>query len=89
MFSSGFGFFCILFNYALAFWYGAKLIADRTYNDNTGKIYDVGDVISIFFCIYISNLNISNIPNAFSNLYNSRIAVTRIMNIINRKPRQS
>lgn len=84
--TSAIGFFCIIFNYALGFWYGTKLVADKTYNANTGANYDVGDVVSIFFCVYVSNLNITGISGHFSNFYNSRIALSKIIGIIDRKP---
>jgi ABC-type multidrug transport system fused ATPase/permease subunit len=59
------------------------------FNSSSGKVYDVGDVVSIFFCIYISNLNISSISGHFNSFYNSRVALSRIIDIIDRKPRQS
>ena len=87
--TSAVGFFCIIFNYALGFWYGAKLVADKVHNSTSGRSYDVGDVISIFFCVYISNLNFSGISGHFNNFYNSRVALTRIIDVIDRSPRQS
>ena len=89
VFTSAITFFCIIFNYALGFWYGTKLVADRVYNSSTGKVYDVGDVVSIFFCVYIANLNISGLAGHITNFYNSRVALSRIMAIIDRKPRQT
>lgn len=88
VFTSAITFFCIIFNYALGFWYGTKLVADRVYNSSTGKNYDVGDVVSIFFCVYIANLNISGLAGHITNFYNSRVALARIMTIVDRKPRQ-
>jgi len=85
--TSAITFFCIIFNYALGFWFGSKLIADRTYNSCTGMIYDVGDVVSIFFCIYLANLNLSGLSGSLANFYNCRIAITRIIHIIDRTPR--
>lgn len=59
------------------------------YNSSTGKNYDVGDVVSIFFCIYISNLSLSGIAGHFNSFYNSRVALSKIINIIDRKPHAS
>jgi ATP-binding cassette subfamily B (MDR/TAP) protein 1 len=87
--TSAVGFFCIIFNYALGFWYGARLVAERVYNSASGKTYDVGDVISIFFCVYLANLNFSGIGGHFNNFHNSRVALTRIIAIIDRRPRHS
>lgn len=41
----------MLMAYALAFWYGSKLISDGTWNDNVGRTYSAGDVLVIFFAI--------------------------------------
>lgn len=82
-------FFCIIFNYALGFWYGSKLVADQTYNPGSGKPYDVGDVVSIFFVIYLANLNLSGFSNNLANFYNCRLALARIIAIVDRNPRQS
>jgi ATP-binding cassette subfamily B (MDR/TAP) protein 1 len=38
-------------NYALSFWYGAKLIYDQTNNPVVKRSYNVGDVMIIFFAI--------------------------------------
>lgn len=54
-------FFFILINYTLGFWYGAKLISDEALASVTGG-YSVGDVIVIFFSIYMSNLSLSGLP---------------------------
>jgi ATP-binding cassette subfamily B (MDR/TAP) protein 1 len=46
-------FFFMFLDYALAFWYGAKLVSEQAYNDNTGMAYKIGDVMTIFFAILI------------------------------------
>lgn len=85
----GLGFFCFTFNYALGFWYGAKLVADKVINTNTGELYNVSEIVTIFFCIYISNLNMFGLNSQINNFYRSRIAIAKIVNILDRKPRKS
>lgn len=75
--------------FALGFWYGCKLIAEEVYNDNTGTNYNIGDVISIFFCMYISAANLNPLSGHFANLSGCRIAFNKINHIIERKPRKS
>lgn len=54
-FVSGFSFGLVwgvmLMSYALAFWYGSKLISDGTWNTNLNRSYSAGDVLVIFFAI--------------------------------------
>ncbi len=85
----GLGFFCFTFNYALGFWYGAKLVADKVINTNTGELYNVSEIVTIFFCVYISNLNMFGINGQIRNFYNSRIAISKIVQILDRKPIKS
>ena len=63
-------------------------MADRTYNSNTGKNYYVGDVVSIFFCVYLANLLLSGFSSHIANFFNCRIAIARIIGIIDGKPHQ-
>ena len=75
--------------FALAFWYGIKLVVEETYNSNTGKVYNVGDVVSIFFCMYISGCNFNPLSGHFANLTGCRIAFAKIIKIVTRRPRKS
>jgi ATP-binding cassette subfamily B (MDR/TAP) protein 1 len=49
-------------NYALGFWFGAKLVSEKTLNSNTGANYIAADVIVIFFTLYLANLSLSGLP---------------------------
>ena len=75
--------------FALGFWYGVKLVVEEVYNSNTGAVYNVGDVVSIFFCMYISGCNFNPLSGHFANLTGCRIALAKIMRIIDRRPRKS
>ena len=52
-FGLGLMFFFMFLDYALAFFYGAKLVGEDEYNSNKGAPYNVGDVMTIFFAIMI------------------------------------
>lgn len=43
-------------DYALSFWYGAKLIDDGTINSTMDRVYTQGDIFVVFFAIMIGNL---------------------------------
>lgn len=77
-------FFCILMNYSLGFWYGAKLVSDGTLNTNSSATYSVGDVMIIFFTLYISNLSLSGLPESVANFNICRISMKRVCLIIDR-----
>lgn len=75
--------------FALGFWYGCKLVIEEVYNENSGKNYDVGDVVSIFFCMYICGVNFNPLSGHLANLNGCRVALSKIMRIIDRKPKKS
>lgn len=77
-------FFCILMNYSLGFWYGAKLVADQTINTRTGTLYSVADVIIIFFTLYMSNLSLSGLPESVTSFNISRVSMKRVLLMIDR-----
>lgn len=57
-----FHYFCVIMNYTLGFWLGSYFVSRSVINDNSQLPYSVGDVIVIFFTIYISNLNAGQLP---------------------------
>ena len=73
-------------NYTLGFWYGSKLVSEKTINSNTGKPYDVSAVIVIFFTLYISNLNLSALPDSVAQFSVSRYSMAKLLSIVKRKP---
>ncbi|EFA76462.1 ABC transporter B family protein [Heterostelium album PN500] len=44
-------FFVMFASYSLAFWYGAKLITDKTYNPVAGRDWQGSDVLTVFFSV--------------------------------------
>lgn len=51
--------FVMMASYALGFWYGSKLITDRSFN-LTGN-YTAGEVLIVFFSIIMGGFNISQL----------------------------
>lgn len=80
-------FFFILVNYTLGFWFGAKIISDQALDPNTPNTYTVGDIIVIFFAIYMGNLSISALPEFVTSFSVSLIEMRKISNIVDRKTR--
>ena len=76
-------------NYTLGFWYGSKLVSEKTINTNTGSAYAVSDVIVIFFTLYLSNLNLSGLPDSVAQFSVSRYSMSHILRIVNRRPTMS
>ena len=65
------------------------MVVEEVWNSNTGAPYNVGDVVAIFFCMYISGVNFNPLSGHFANLTGCRIAFAKIMKIIDRRPRKS
>lgn len=82
--SFGVFFFCILMNYSLGFWYGAKLVSERTHNSTADRPYSVGDVIIVFFTLYMSNLSLSGLPESITSFNICRTSMRRVSNIVDR-----
>lgn len=80
-------FFCILMNYSLGFWYGAKLVSEQTINSTSKVPYSVADVIIIFFTLYMSNLSLSGLPESITSFNISRASMTRVCLMIDRESR--
>ena len=71
-------------NYTLGFWYGSRLVTWGEINDNTGKPYGISEVIIIFFTLYISNLNLSALPDNVAQFSVSRYSMAKILEVIRR-----
>jgi len=51
-------FLFLFLDYALCFYVGAQLVGDQVMNDNTGKVYNIGDVLTVFFSIMIGGFGL-------------------------------
>jgi len=74
-------------NYALGFWFGAKLVSEKSFNDNSGLNYTASDVVIIFFTLYMGNLSLSGLPESLASFNVSRISMRKILLIIDRRSR--
>ncbi|CAD8092756.1 unnamed protein product [Paramecium primaurelia] len=76
-----------LWSYALGFWYGAKLIADQTYNHNQGDVYTVGDVMTIFFAIVTGGFSLGQAGPCVQNFAKGQAAAAEMYEILDRQPK--
>lgn len=67
--------------YAFGFWYGKKLILD---NIDTGK-YDIGTILSTFFCFIIGGSSVGQISPFFKNITDGRIAMGEFKELTERE----
>lgn len=73
------GFFFVMFcTYALAFWYGARLV-------KSGEL-DSGSVLIVFFSMLIGAMALITVPPGISAFSNARGAAHKIYNVIDRVP---
>ncbi|XP_042808516.1 bile salt export pump isoform X3 [Panthera leo] len=78
-FFTGFMWCLIFFCYALAFWYGSKLVLDD-------EEYTAGTLIQIFLGIIVGALNLGNASSCLEAFATGRAAATSIFQTIDRKP---
>uniref|UniRef100_A0A667GK14 Bile salt export pump n=1 Tax=Lynx canadensis TaxID=61383 RepID=A0A667GK14_LYNCA len=78
-FFTGFMWCLIFFCYALAFWYGSKLVLDD-------EEYTAGTLIQIFLSIIVGALNLGNASSCLEAFATGRAAATSIFQTIDRKP---
>lgn len=65
--------------YAFGFWYGKKLIMDDPIK------YDVGVILSTFFCFIIGGSSIGQISPFFKNITDGQVAMGEFLELVNRK----
>ncbi|XP_071479160.1 ATP-dependent translocase ABCB1-like [Diadema antillarum] len=71
--------FLIMFSaYALAFWYGPKMVSE-------GRLTG-GEVMTVFFCIMIGSFSIGNMTPSLSTVATARGAAVTLYDIIDREP---
>ncbi|ELK04675.1 Multidrug resistance protein 1 [Pteropus alecto] len=78
-FFTGFMWCLIFFCYALAFWYGSKLVLDD------GE-YTAGTLVQIFLSVIVGALNLGNASSCLEAFATGRAAATSIFETIDRKP---
>jgi ATP-binding cassette subfamily B (MDR/TAP) protein 1 len=67
-FATATGLACIVLiifsTYALALWYGAKLVTDKVKNEQTGEPWKGGDVLTVFFSVMMGAMTIAQMAPA-------------------------
>ncbi|CAD8161006.1 unnamed protein product [Paramecium pentaurelia] len=76
-----------LWSYALGFWYGAKLIADQTYNPNQDSVYTVGDVMTIYFSVVTGGFSLGQAGPCIQNFAKGQAAAATMYEVLDRKPK--
>jgi ATP-binding cassette subfamily B (MDR/TAP) protein 1 len=71
-FAQGMVYFAMFCNYALGFWYGAKLIEDQTNNTVFDRPYNIGDVMIIFFAIQTGSFSLGQAMPCLENFAHGR-----------------
>ncbi|XP_030055624.1 ATP-dependent translocase ABCB1 isoform X2 [Microcaecilia unicolor] len=77
--SIGFAFFFIYASYALAFWYGSRLIIYEGYT--------IGSVLTVFFAVLIGAFSIGQAAPNIEAFANARGAAYTVFNIIDNEPK--
>ncbi|KAM3147561.1 hypothetical protein pb186bvf_000368 [Paramecium bursaria] len=85
--SFGLVFGAMIWSYALGFWYGAKLISEKTHNDNSGNMYTVGDVLIIFFAILTGGFSLGQAGPCVQYFAKGRAAAVKVFAILDRQPK--
>ncbi|EFA76459.1 ABC transporter B family protein [Heterostelium album PN500] len=78
-------FFVMFGSYSLAFWYGAKLITDKTYNPVAGRDWQGSDVLTVFFAVIMGAMALGQAAPNLANFANGRGAAYKIYQVIDRK----
>ncbi|KYQ88935.1 ABC transporter B family protein [Tieghemostelium lacteum] len=78
--------FLVLFGtYSLAFWYGSKLIADKSWNPVPDRPWMGGDVLTVFFSVIMGAMALGQASPNVTSFANGRGAAFKIYQIIDRK----
>jgi ATP-binding cassette, subfamily B (MDR/TAP), member 1 len=79
--------FCACFlTYALAFWYGAKLVADDIRHDCHQNCLTGGDVLSCFFCVLMGGIALGQVGPPLAAMSSAFSSAHTILELCKRKP---
>lgn len=79
--------FCSCFlTYALAFWYGSRLVADDVRADCDHNCVSGGDVISCFFCVLMGGIALGQIGPPLAAISAAMSSAHTILELCKRKP---
>lgn len=85
-FGLGITFFFMFLDYSLVFFYGAKLVGEQTYNDNTGEAYKIGDVMTIFFAILIGGFALGQASPSLKAITQARVSMQNYLDVAAQVP---
>lgn len=71
--------------FALSFWYGGKLIADKSINSKTGDPWTAGDVVAVFFAVVFGGFALGQVQPTVTDLNKGRGAAFKVFQMIERK----
>lgn len=80
--SSGWMLGVMMWTYALAFWYGAKLRYDGVMNPLTGEEWEAGDILSTFFTILTGSFFVGQIFPEISRYASARFSMARFSAVL-------
>lgn len=76
---------CFLGMFALGYWYGAECVKGSAICPAKNR-YTGGDIIGIFFCIFVPAMNIQQLAPSFKKISEGRVAAASIFRVLDRKP---
>eukprot|EP00439_Symbiodinium_sp_Y106_P064608 s2683_g10.t1 len=78
---------CIVFlGYGLAFWFGMTLKYNDQINPATGREWEPGTIMAIFFCIFIGSFMIGNLDPSIKAMKAAQTAAGRFFQAVENKP---
>ena len=82
----GYTMMIVFFGYGLAFWFGMTLRYNREINPATGKLWEPGNIMAIFFCIFIGSFMIGNLDPSLKAMKAAQTAAGRFFQAVENKP---
>lgn len=86
-FAIGALYFCFMSNYGLGLWFGSILIEEKRENRVENRPYNVGDILTIFFCITMGSLFMAQIPPPIKAFIAAKQAGREVFATIERSPK--
>ncbi|CAL1142099.1 unnamed protein product [Cladocopium goreaui] len=82
----GYTMMIVFFGYALAFWFGMTLRYNGSINPSTGKEWQPGNIMAIFFCVFIGSFMVGNLDPSIKAMQAARMAAGRFFQAKENKP---
>ncbi len=80
-------YFTMLSNYGLAFWFGSITIEKHWYNEVTQSDFDVGNVITVFFCVTLSSMFLAQLGPPIKAFTSAKQSAANVFFTIDRIPK--